>query len=83
MTLKGCSYVGAFTTWLHVSNVLGGRVGLYVNTSYIFPQGVLEAINLVGCVAADREARALGLWGMMSPCSMAITILSGSGPVPR
>ena len=45
--LKRCSYV----EWLHtecVPSVFGGRAVLDVSISYVFPQGVLAAVTLVG-----------------------------------
>ena len=80
VVLKGCSYVGASLCRLHVPSVLGGRAGFDVDASHVFPQGVLAAITLVGCVAGIGVARACSGYEEGVPlCSVAVTALSRLG----
>ena len=51
--LKECSYVGASLCRLCVPKTFGGRAGSDVDTSHIFPQGVLATVILLGDVAGD------------------------------
>ena len=55
-----------------------------MDTSHIFPKEMLAAITLVGGRAADGGARtgARCEVGLPPPCSVAITALSGRGPIP-
>lgn len=46
--LKVCPYVGVSLCSLYVPSGFGGRAEFYMNTSCVFPQGVLEGITLVG-----------------------------------
>ena len=56
--LKWYRYVGASLYSLNVSSVFGERDGFDVNTSHVFPQGVLAAIILMEGGAGDEGARA-------------------------
>ena len=47
MDLKRCSYVEWLYTYC-VPRAFGGRAVLGVDISYVFPQGVLAAVTLVG-----------------------------------
>lgn len=77
MVFKGCSYVGAFLCGLCLPSAFGGRTGFDVNTNYIFPQGVLATVTLVGRVAGDGEARACaGCEAGLPLCSVTVTTLS-------
>ena len=63
---------------LHMPNASGGGAGFDVDTSHIFPQGVLAAITSVGHVAGDGRARAcIGCEAGLPLCSVASTALSG------
>ena len=57
LVLKGCPCVGASLDSLHVPSGFGGRAGSDVLVSYVFTQGVLAAITMVGGGAGDRGAR--------------------------
>ena len=62
---------------------LGGRAGFDVDSSYIFPQGVLAAITLEG-VELKMEGLELALGEAGLPlCLVAITILSGVWSDPK
>ena len=50
--------MGASLYRLCVPNAFGGRAGFDMNTSHIFPQGVLAAITLVRSGAGEGGARA-------------------------
>lgn len=41
-----------------MSNIFGRRAGLDVKASFVFPQGMLEAVALVGDEARDGETKA-------------------------
>ena len=58
MVLKGCPFVGASLYSLFVPSGIVGRAGSDVSMSYIFPQGMLTVITLVGAGAGADEARA-------------------------
>ena len=52
--------------WLHIEcvpSVFGGRAVLDVNISYVFPQGVLAAVTLVGGGLETEAITALVGWG--------------------
>lgn len=69
--------------YLCVPNALGGTAVFDLDTSCIFPQGVLPAVILVGDGTGERVARAGARFEFGSPlCSLATTALSGveSGP---
>ena len=71
---------------LHVPNGFGRKHWFDVNTSNIFPQGVLITITFVGGGAEDGGigARARCVWGEgLSLCSEAITALMGAWAGPR
>lgn len=42
---------------LHLPSGFGVRAGFNINTSHMFPQGVLAAINLVGSEARDGGSK--------------------------
>ena len=74
MVLKGYSYVGASLCRLCLPSAFGGRAGFDVDTSCIFPQGVLTTVTLVGGVAGDGGARACARCEAGLPlCSVAVT----------
>ena len=65
-------------------NAFGGRAGFDVDGSHAFPQGVLTAITLVGCVADDGGARTCaGCEVGLLLCSVVITAMSGAGSAPK
>ena len=77
---EGCPWVSTPLYSLCVPSGFGGRAGSDVNTSYIFPQGVLEANTLVGGRAGDEVARggARCELGFLL-CPVAITTLFSAG----
>ena len=58
VVLNWCSYVIVSLYRLHVPNAFGGKAGLDVDASHVFPQGVLPAVTFVGDGAGDGGARA-------------------------
>ena len=68
---------------LRVPGVFGGRHGFDVDTSHIFPHGVLAAASLVSGEAGDGVARSGPRCEAGLPCrSMAIVTLLGLGSGP-
>ena len=57
VVLKVCASVGVSLCSLHVPSGFGGRAGADKHVSYVFTQGVLAAITMVGGGAGDRGAR--------------------------
>ena len=54
----------------------GGRGGSDVNTSHVFPQGILVAISLIGSGEGDEGARVGAIYETRLPfCSVGITVL--------
>lgn len=72
---KECPYMGASLCRLCVPSAFGGRAGFDVDTSHIFPQGVLTAITLLGGVAGDGRAS--------TGCKAGLTLCSGAGSDPK
>ena len=58
VVLKGYPCVGVTLYSLNVPSAFGGRARSHVSMSHIFPQGVLEAITLVGNGIGGGRARA-------------------------
>ena len=84
MVLKVCFYVRASLCGLHVPNIFGVRAGFDVDTSHVFPQGVLATITLIWGVAGLVGARAYTRCEVgFLLCSVAVTALSGSGSAPK
>ena len=69
---------------LHVPSAFGGNAGFDVDTSHIFPQGVLLDITLVGNVVVmeELEPRQDNKAGLPL-CSVTIAVLSGVGSAPK
>ena len=64
---------------LHATNAFGERAGFDMDTSHVFPHGVLAAITLAGNEARDGGARAgIGCEAGLRLCSVTITALSGA-----
>ena len=79
VVLKGCPYVGVSLCSLHMPSGFGGRAGYDVNTSEVFPQGVLAAITLVGGRAEDGGGSAGARCELGFPfCLVVLTALSGA-----
>ena len=55
--LKKCPSVGASLYSLHLPSHCFGRAGFDMNTSHIFPHGMLTSITLVEGVPGDEAAR--------------------------
>lgn len=66
MVWKGCSYMGASLCRLCVPSVFHGRDGFDVDTSHVFPQGVLTAITLIEGVAEAEVLAQGGKWDFLS-----------------
>lgn len=58
VVLNLCSHVEVSLYRLHVPNAFGERAGFDVDPSHVFPQGVLEAITLLGSDAGERGTSA-------------------------
>ena len=57
-----CSFVGVSLCRLHILSAFGGRTGLDVVASHVFPQGVLAAITLMrGCMEMEWVELELGV----------------------
>lgn len=54
-----------------------------MGASYIFPQGVLVALSLVGAVLVMEELEPEQSEIGLPLCSVAITTLSGVGSIPK
>lgn len=79
--MKGCSYVGASLFRLCMPIAFHGRDGFDVDTSHVFPQGVLIAITLIEGMAGDGGA-STG-WEVELPlCSVSVTTLSVLSLIP-
>ena len=74
VVLKGCSFVGMSLYSLHVPSGIDGRAGFDVSTTYVFSQGVLAAVILVGGGAVDGGVGPSQMLGRASP------LLSGCYP---
>ena len=82
-SLEGVSLCGSMIYSLRVPSGFGERAEFDVNTSHVFPQGVLAAITLVGCGAGDRGVRAKARCELRIPlCSVAVLLYLGWGQVP-
>ena len=78
MVLKGRFYVGVSLNRLCVPSVF------VVDTSHIFPQGVLVTISLVGRVAGVEGTRVCaGCEAELPLWSLAISALSRAGSAPK
>lgn len=82
MLLKWYTYVRAFLYKLHVPNAFGGRAGLEVDASCVFPQDVQAATTLVegGSRDGGQELEPAVKWDV--PCSVATIAGSGGKPDP-
>ena len=61
-----------------------GRDGFDVDTSHVFPQGVLAIVLLMGSVFGVGETRAYtGCWVGQPLCSVVFTALLGAGSAPQ
>lgn len=77
--LKGWSYVEVFPNILHATNAFGERAEFNMDTSHVFPHGVLATITLAGNEARDGGVRAgIGCKAGLPLCSVTITALSGA-----
>ena len=84
MVLKGCFNVGMSLCRLHVTNVFDVRAGFDVDASRIFPQGVLDAITLIGDVVGFGGPKAYpGCKAGLPFCSMTVTVLPGVESTPN
>ena len=82
--LKLCPYVSVSLFSLCVPSDFGRRAGFDMNTSHVFPQGVLAAVTLVGGRAGDGGAKARTRCEVRLPlCSVTITALLRVGLGPR
>lgn len=67
----------------HVLNVFGIRAGFDVDTSHIFPQGMLASITLTVDVVGVRRPEACTVCEVgLAFCSMVIATLLGVRPAP-
>ena len=74
VVLKGCSFVGMSLYSRHVPSGIDGGAGFDVSTTYVFSQGVLAAVILVGGGAGDGGVGPSQMLGRASP------LLSGCYP---
>ena len=84
VVLMGCFYVGESLCSLHESSIFGARAVFGLDACYIFPQGVLAIIPLIGGVIGVVVTRACtGCWVGPPLCSVVVTALSGAGSSPQ
>lgn len=83
MVLKACFYVGASLFRLCVSSVFGVRAVFDMDTSHVFPQGVLAVIPLLGnMVGAGVSIACVGCEAGLPLCFVPVAVLSGAGSSP-
>lgn len=58
VVLIHCSFMGVSLCRLHVPSAFGGRIGLDVVASHVFPQDVLAAITFEGDEGGDQRVKA-------------------------
>ena len=84
MVLKECFYAGASLCRLCVSNVFDVKALFDMDTSHVFPQGLLDVITLIGLVVGVEGSKACARCEVgLLLCSVAITTLSGVWSAPQ
>ena len=83
MVLKGCFYVRVSLYRLCEFSIFGVRASFGMDTSHIFPQGMLAIIPLIGDGIGVVLSRACtGFWVGPPLCSVAVRALLGVGSAP-
>ena len=71
--------MGAFVCRLCLSSVFGTRASFDMDTSYIFPQGMLPRPYQGGVVGVGVSEACVGCEAGLPLCSLSVTTLSGVG----